>query len=103
MDVQHNDGTGNTVSWSNSVGYNLYTGGAGGTNGGTLANYNAGYYPFTATGGGCAREPRGVFGGPPGNGAQSGGIVLSDPGFLCQTPPPSRWRPSPTLARSRQR
>ena len=43
-------------------------------------NYSTGYYPFTTSGGGCARQPTGVL--VPGSGV---GIV--DPGFLCNTPP----------------
>ncbi len=42
--------------------------------------YATGQYPFTASGGGCAREPSGVWTG--GNLAH-----LVDPGFLCGTAP----------------
>ena len=45
------------------------------------SGYATGLYPFTATGGACAREPTGVW---PGNGT-SADIV--DPGFNCSTTP----------------
>jgi hypothetical protein len=43
------------------------------------SNYATGLYPFTATGGGCAREPSGVWLG--------NSIEITDPGFGCSTPP----------------
>jgi hypothetical protein len=45
------------------------------------SNYSTGLYPFTASGGGCAREPAGVwFGG-------NSSLQITDPGFGCQTSP----------------
>ena len=43
--------------------------------------YLEGYWPFTASGGNCAREPSGVWYG--GNGSAK----IYDPGFMCQTTP----------------
>jgi hypothetical protein len=43
------------------------------------SNYAGGFYPFTASGGGCAREPVGVWFGS--------AISIVDPGFNCSTPP----------------
>ena len=45
------------------------------------SNYATGLYPFTATGGGCAREPSGVWEG------NAGPVNITDPGFLCETTP----------------
>jgi hypothetical protein len=47
---------------------------------GTQTSYNTGYYPFTTSGGGCARQPTGVF-------VPGGGVDIVDPGFLCDTAP----------------
>lgn len=55
-----------------------FNGNAGATAG---SNYNTGFYPFTATGGGCAREPSGVWQG----GTTS--VQITDPGFMCETTP----------------
>jgi trimeric autotransporter adhesin len=75
--VQRNDGGGlpgsqwwnasssNTISATSSVAVVQGTG------------YATGQFPFTAAGGGCAREPSGVWAG------QGGGAHLVDPGFLC--------------------
>jgi fibronectin-binding autotransporter adhesin len=43
--------------------------------------YFQGYYPFTTTGGGCAREPSGVWYG------LTTSVRMSDPGFQCLTTP----------------
>ena len=71
-------------NWLNAQGFNLISAGAIG--GGTFGTYNPGYYPFTATGGGCAREPSGVFGSTD-NTSQKGGVKITDPGFGCTTVP----------------
>ncbi|HTZ67920.1 MAG TPA: hypothetical protein VMB83_10725, partial [Roseiarcus sp.] len=55
-----------------------YASGPGATAG---TGYFNGYFPFTATGGGCSREPSGVWWGGNGN------VKISDPGFLCSTTP----------------
>ena len=65
--------------WWNAVSSNTLDSSAAAS--GTLTSYNTGYYPFTATGGGCAREPTGVwFGG-------STVVQIVDPGFNCSTAP----------------
>lgn len=43
-------------------------------------NYNTGFFPFTATGGGCAREPTGVW-------YTAGPAQIVDHGFMCPTTP----------------
>ena len=43
------------------------------------SNYASGLYPFTASGGGCTREPGGVW--------QGAGLNIVDPGFGCSTAP----------------
>ena len=44
-----------------------------------VGSYNSGYYPFTATG--CAgRQPAAFF-------STSTDVTITDPGFLCNTPP----------------
>jgi hypothetical protein len=52
-------------------------------------NYSkGGYYPWTATGGNCAREPSGVWTpGSPTAGGPGTAAKLSDPGFLCEATP----------------
>ena len=45
------------------------------------SNYITGFYPFSATGGGCAREPTGVLQGG------SAPVEIVDPGFGCSTAP----------------
>ena len=45
------------------------------------SNYATGLYPFPATGGGCAREPAGVWLG------SSAAVEIVDPGFGCSTAP----------------
>ena len=46
-----------------------------------MANYtNGGYFPFTATGGGCARAPSAIFNGA---GSANATTPITDPGFLC--------------------
>jgi hypothetical protein len=64
-------------NWWNAVSSNLNSATAGQTSG---TGYFTGYYPFTATGGGCAREPTGVW--QPATAAR-----VVDPGFLCGTTP----------------
>src|SRR5690348_18368304 len=43
-----------------------------------------GYFPWTATGGGCTREPSGVI-GPTTAGTTN--TAIADPGFQCATQP----------------
>lgn len=52
--------------------------------GSTPTKYLNGYLPWTATGGGCAREPSGIVGPTT---AGSTGAALADPGFQCSTQP----------------
>jgi hypothetical protein len=52
------------------------TANVGGSVGGGMSNYSNGLYPFSATGGGCAREPTGVW-------QVGGAIQWVDPGFGC--------------------
>ena len=60
--------------------------------------YLEGYFPWTATDGGCAREPSGFWW------AGNGAAKLSDPGFMCNTTPsPILRRLSPATATSRRR
>ena len=65
----------------------------------TGTRYATGQYPFTATGGGCAREPSGVWTG------LASVSRLVDPGFLCRggATATDRWpfRKFPAMARSR--
>jgi hypothetical protein len=76
--VSRNAGGGAPGSqWWNAVSSNLNGSSASQSTG---TGYFSGYYPFTATGGNCAREPTGVW--LPGVGAR-----IVDPGFLCGFPP----------------
>jgi hypothetical protein len=76
--VSRNAGGGAPGSqWWNAVSSNLNSSAA---TQGTGTGYFAGYYPFTATGGNCLREPSGVW--------QPGQVPhIVDPGFLCGFPP----------------
>jgi hypothetical protein len=47
--------------------------------------YASGYYPWTATGGNCQREPSGVWGSA--TGASLSRDFVTDPGFLCSSTP----------------
>jgi len=67
-----------TQPWWTAASSNLISPGTAATAG---TGYATGYYPFTATGGNCAREPAGVW---------TGGSVfvnITDPGFNCGTTP----------------
>jgi hypothetical protein len=64
--------------WWNAVSSNTYGGSA--SSAGTQTSYNTGYYPFTTSGGGCARQPTGIF-------VPTIGVAIVDPGFLCGTTP----------------
>ena len=58
-----------------------HVGGTQNLNAAAGSNYITGFYPFSATGGGCAREPTGVLQGG------SAPVEIVDPGFGCSTAP----------------
>jgi hypothetical protein len=58
-----------------------HVGGSAQVNAAAGSNYATGFYSFTATGGGCAREPSGVWQGG------AGPVEIVDPGFGCSTAP----------------
>ncbi len=61
--------------WTAINGVNTLSGGMSASAG---TGYNTGgYFPFTASGGGCARPPSGIWTGT------AGTIPATDPGFLC--------------------
>ena len=69
--------TANAGSWWSAIGQAL----ASNTSATGVTNYtNGGYYPFTATGGGCARAPSAIFNGA---GSANATTPITDPGFLC--------------------
>lgn len=75
--VNRNNGGGQTGSqWWNATSSNTLSATSSIAAGGGTG-YFTGQFPFTASGGGCAREPSGVWTG------QGGVARLVDPGFLC--------------------
>ena len=67
--------------WWFNPGFYMITGG-GASNAGTFGGYFQGYYPWTATAAGCARNPSGTFGAGTSS-TFSSAPNITDSGFLC--------------------